>query len=231
MRPGAVMGAATPVDGEGRRAPEKMVSAMRAEFRAVAEERGLDPRIAEAMVDEAIEIPGLDRKGELLTLTSGEARKVGYAKGEVADEAALAPGDRAARRAGDRDRPQLGRAGGPLPHQPAGVPAAAVARRAGARAGDQERRVRPRRAGQPRLARPLLRLQLPARARRLGGSAAAGPRADRAGGRGLRAPRLRRRRHPRARRDRRRHGAGADGRGAHQRRGRSRRSRSWARAW
>jgi membrane-bound serine protease (ClpP class) len=55
----------------------------------VAEERGLDPRIAEAMVDEEIEIPGLDRKGELLTLTSGEARKVGYAKAEVADEAEL----------------------------------------------------------------------------------------------------------------------------------------------
>ena len=89
MRPGGVMGAATPVDGQGQRAPEKMVSAMRAEFRAVAEERGLDPRVAEAMVDEAIAIPDLVREGELLTLTSGEARKVGYAKGEVADEAAL----------------------------------------------------------------------------------------------------------------------------------------------
>jgi membrane-bound serine protease (ClpP class) len=89
MRPGAVMGAATPVDGEGQRASEKMVSAMRAEFRAVAEERGLDPRIAEAMVDEEIEIAGLDTKSTLLTLTSGEARRVGYAKGEVADEAAL----------------------------------------------------------------------------------------------------------------------------------------------
>ena len=89
MRPGAVMGAATPVDGEGRRAPEKMVSAMRAEFRAVAEERGLDPRIAEAMVDEAVEIPGVVSEGQLLTLTSSEARKVGYARGEVRDEAAL----------------------------------------------------------------------------------------------------------------------------------------------
>lgn len=89
MRPGAVMGAATPVDGEGQRAPEKMVSAMRAEFRAVAEERGLDPRIAEAMVDESVEIPGLDGPSTLLTLTSGEARRVGYARGEVADEAAL----------------------------------------------------------------------------------------------------------------------------------------------
>jgi membrane-bound serine protease (ClpP class) len=89
MRPGAVMGAATPVDGEGRRASEKMVSAMRAEFRAVAEERGLDPKVAEAMVDESVEIPGVDAANTLLTLTSGEARKVGYAKGEVADEAAL----------------------------------------------------------------------------------------------------------------------------------------------
>ena len=89
MRPGSVMGAATPVDGEGRRAPEKMVSAMRAEFRAVAEERGLDPRIAEAMVDESVEIPGVVGSGLLLTLTSGEARKVGYARAEVADEKAL----------------------------------------------------------------------------------------------------------------------------------------------
>jgi membrane-bound serine protease (ClpP class) len=89
MRPGAVMGAATPVDGEGQRASEKMVSAMRAEFRAVAEERGLDPRVAEAMVDESVEIPGVVEKGRLLTLTSGEARKLGYARGEVADEAAL----------------------------------------------------------------------------------------------------------------------------------------------
>jgi membrane-bound serine protease (ClpP class) len=41
------------------------------------------------MVDEAIEIPGLDGKEELLTLTSREALKVGYAKAEVADEEAL----------------------------------------------------------------------------------------------------------------------------------------------
>ncbi|HYC31194.1 MAG TPA: NfeD family protein [Gemmatimonadales bacterium] len=89
MRPGAVLGAATPVDGQGTRASEKMVSAMRAEFRAVAEQRGLDPRIAEAMVDERVELPGLKREGELLTLTTAEALRAGYAKGEVADEAAL----------------------------------------------------------------------------------------------------------------------------------------------
>jgi membrane-bound serine protease (ClpP class) len=89
MRPGAVLGAATPVDGEGRKASAKVVSAMRGEFRALAEERGLDPRVAEAMVDESVEIPGVVRAGELLTLTSAEARRVGFSKGEVADEPAL----------------------------------------------------------------------------------------------------------------------------------------------
>ena len=89
MRPGAVLGAATPVDGQGTRASEKMVSAMRAEFRAVAEQRGLDPRVAEAMVDERVEVPGVKREGELLTLTTAEALRVGYAKAEVRDEAGL----------------------------------------------------------------------------------------------------------------------------------------------
>lgn len=79
MRPGSVIGAATPVDGEGKKAPEKIVSAMRSEMRALAEARGLDPRIAEAMVDEEIEIPGLVEKGKLLTLTTDEAVRVGYA--------------------------------------------------------------------------------------------------------------------------------------------------------
>jgi membrane-bound serine protease (ClpP class) len=89
MRPGAVIGAATPVDGQGTRAPEKMVSAMRAEFRALAEERGLDPRLAEAMVDENVEIPGVVKKGQLLTMSTGEALRFGFAKGQAADEAAL----------------------------------------------------------------------------------------------------------------------------------------------
>ena len=83
MRPGAVLGAATPVDGQGVRASEKMVSAMRGEFRALAEARGLDPRVAEAMVDERIEIPGLDKAGELLTLSTNEALRVGFAAATV----------------------------------------------------------------------------------------------------------------------------------------------------
>lgn len=89
MRPGAVIGAATPVDGQGTKASEKMVSAMRAEFRSMAEQRGLDPKLAEAMVDENVEIPGVVKKGQLLTLSTGEAVRLRFAKGSVADESAL----------------------------------------------------------------------------------------------------------------------------------------------
>ncbi len=56
-----------------------MVSAMRSEFRALAEARGLDPRIAEAMVDEEIEVAGIVEAGKLLTLSADEALAVGYA--------------------------------------------------------------------------------------------------------------------------------------------------------
>lgn len=80
MRPGAVMGAATPITGEGQTAPEKIVSAMRSEMRALAETRNLDPRIAEAMVDEEIAIEGVVEEGKLLTLTAAEAIAVGYAR-------------------------------------------------------------------------------------------------------------------------------------------------------
>ncbi len=88
MRPGSVIGAATPVDGSGTKAPEKIVSAMRSEMRALAEARGLDPAVAEAMVDESIEIAGVVAEGKLLTLTTEEAVSVGYAE-EVDDLAAL----------------------------------------------------------------------------------------------------------------------------------------------
>jgi membrane-bound serine protease (ClpP class) len=89
MREGAVIGAATPVDGQGTKAPEKYVSAMRAEFRALAESNGLDPRLAEGMVDETIDIPGVKPAGQLLTLSTQEALKHGYAKGTAANLPAL----------------------------------------------------------------------------------------------------------------------------------------------
>ena len=84
MREGALMGAATPVTGEGQKAPEKIVSAMRAEMRALAERRGLDPAVAEAMVDESIAVDGVVEAGKLLTLTTEEAATIGYAE-SVAD--------------------------------------------------------------------------------------------------------------------------------------------------
>lgn len=86
MRPGAVIGAATPVSGQtGEKLPEKYVSAMRAEFRALAEEHGIDPRIAEGMVDENVEIEGVKPKGQLLTLSTSEAVRLQVAAAEVAD--------------------------------------------------------------------------------------------------------------------------------------------------
>lgn len=80
MRPGAVIGAATPVSGSGQKAPEKIVSAMRSKMRSLAEARGLDPAVAEAMVDEDLEIPGVVERGKLLTLTTEEAVALGYAR-------------------------------------------------------------------------------------------------------------------------------------------------------
>lgn len=88
MRPGSVIGAATPVDGSGEKAPEKIVSAMRSEMRALAEERGLDPEIAAAMVDEDIIVEGVVEGGKLLTLTTDEAVRIGYAD-EIEDLDAL----------------------------------------------------------------------------------------------------------------------------------------------
>lgn len=89
MRPGSTLGAATPVTGGGEKAPEKIVSAMRSEFRALAEQRGFDPRLAEAMVDESVEVPGVVEAGRLLTLTTEEAERLGIATAAVDDYPAL----------------------------------------------------------------------------------------------------------------------------------------------
>jgi membrane-bound serine protease (ClpP class) len=88
MRPGSTMGAATPVSGEGETASEKIVSVMRAEFRALAQARGLDPAVAASMVDADIEIPGVVERGKLLTLSTDEAESIGFAT-EVDDWEAL----------------------------------------------------------------------------------------------------------------------------------------------
>lgn len=53
---GASMGSATPVSSGGKKVPEKYVSAIRAEFRSLAEKNGYPPSLAEAMVDKEIEV-------------------------------------------------------------------------------------------------------------------------------------------------------------------------------
>ena len=81
MAPGSSIGAATVVEGtSGAVASEKYQSYMRGLMRATAEANGRDPRIAEAMVDDSLEVEGISKMGELLTLSSTEAFEV-----EVAD--------------------------------------------------------------------------------------------------------------------------------------------------
>jgi membrane-bound serine protease (ClpP class) len=79
MAPGASMGAATAVDATGEYASEKVQSYTRGLMRATAEANGRDGRIAEAMVDERVEIPGVKPAGQLLTLTAEEALRLGVA--------------------------------------------------------------------------------------------------------------------------------------------------------
>jgi membrane-bound serine protease (ClpP class) len=79
MTPDALFGASTVVGSAGEKMSEKSQSVMRAQYRALAERRGIDPKIGEAMVDEDIEIAGVVARGKLLTLTAHEAARVGYA--------------------------------------------------------------------------------------------------------------------------------------------------------
>lgn len=83
MSPGSTIGAATVVIGDGTAAPDKYQSYMRSTMRATAEETGRDPAIAEAMVDESIEIEGITKEGEVLTFTVSEAIKHDFCEAEV----------------------------------------------------------------------------------------------------------------------------------------------------
>ncbi|GHT58371.1 hypothetical protein AGMMS50239_02790 [Bacteroidia bacterium] len=104
MREGASIGAATVVNGgSGEAMPDKYQSYMRSIIRATAESHGKktiingndttyewirDPKIAEAMVDERINIPNVIDSGKVLTLTAQEAVKLGFCDGiaESTDE-------------------------------------------------------------------------------------------------------------------------------------------------
>jgi membrane-bound serine protease (ClpP class) len=77
MLPGSEIGAALPVVAlplqEPKAADQKVISALKGKFRAVAEARGRPTELAEAMVDPAVEVPGLSAKGEPLTLSAEKA--------------------------------------------------------------------------------------------------------------------------------------------------------------
>ncbi len=73
MVDGGTIGAATAVDMQGKKASEKVISYFRNEMKATAEKTGRPPELAEAMVDEDVDIEDLAPKGKLLTLTTTEA--------------------------------------------------------------------------------------------------------------------------------------------------------------
>ena len=73
MADGGTIGAATAVDLQGNKASEKIISYFRNEMKATAEKTGRRPDLAEAMVDEDVDVPDLAPKGKLLTLTTDEA--------------------------------------------------------------------------------------------------------------------------------------------------------------
>jgi membrane-bound serine protease (ClpP class) len=83
MASGSSIGAATVVTQDGSAAPDKYQSYMRSIMRSTAEATGRDPQIAEAMVDEDIEIEGITQEGEVLTFSTSEAIKFGFCEAEA----------------------------------------------------------------------------------------------------------------------------------------------------
>lgn len=75
---GGSMGAAEPIP-----ATEKTISALKAEFESTCEANGRDPLIGAAMVDKEIEIEGVVKKGEILTLSKDLAKKLGFSDFEA----------------------------------------------------------------------------------------------------------------------------------------------------
>ncbi|HOI32846.1 MAG TPA: nodulation protein NfeD, partial [Bacteroidales bacterium] len=83
MVEGANIGAATVVDQTGNVVPDKFQSYMRSMMRSTAEANGRDPQIAQAMVDPSIYVPGVSDSGKVLTFTTSEAIRHGFAEGKA----------------------------------------------------------------------------------------------------------------------------------------------------
>ncbi|MCV9385886.1 NfeD family protein [Reichenbachiella ulvae] len=85
MAKGASIGAATVVTQDGSAAPDKYQSYMRSIMRSTAEATGRNPRIAEAMVDQTIEVDSISTEGKVITFSTSEAIKYGFCEAQVDD--------------------------------------------------------------------------------------------------------------------------------------------------
>lgn len=83
MAKGSSIGAATVVNQDGASAPDKYQSYMRSIMRSTAEAKGRNPTLAEAMVDEDIDLDSIAKQGKVLTLSVSEAIKHGFCEAEV----------------------------------------------------------------------------------------------------------------------------------------------------
>lgn len=83
MASGSSIGAATVVNQTGEQMPDKYQSYMRSTMRSLAESHGRDPRIAEAMVDDRVHIPGIIDSSYTLTFTTDEAIEHNYCEGKM----------------------------------------------------------------------------------------------------------------------------------------------------
>ncbi len=96
MQSGSKIGAATVVNQTGEQVPDKFQSYMRATMRATAEAQGKDtiivgndtiiqwrrdPKIAEAMVDPKMYVPGVSDSGQVITFTAEEALEYNFNDG------------------------------------------------------------------------------------------------------------------------------------------------------
>ena len=84
VAPGGSIGAAEPIP-----TTEKTVAALKAEFAATANKTGRNPRVAEAMVDKSLGLPGYAEPGQILALTDYQAKDVGFADFVAVDRAAV----------------------------------------------------------------------------------------------------------------------------------------------
>ncbi len=89
MSPGATIGAATVVDGQGEVAPEKYQSFFRGKMRATAIAKNRNPDIAQAMVDPTIVVKGVVDDKTLITFTTDEAIQNGFCEGKYDNITAL----------------------------------------------------------------------------------------------------------------------------------------------